>query len=106
MNFNFYLFVRISTKSITNFEASRSTELIRRHINVRDHRWLVTQGTNTDASRCSGSVASAAGNQSPEQVCKKGGGKTLDRRAFHVINVTFFGSRGTSSAKLVFIRFV
>ena len=56
------------------------------------------QGTNKNASRCTGSVASDARNQSPEQVCKKEGCKKLARHAFYVINVTLFGSRGTSSA--------
>ena len=89
--------MRTSTRSTTNFEASGSTELIRSHHNVRD-QWLLMQGTNKDASRCTGSVASDAGNQSPEQVCKKEGCEKLARHAFHVINVTLFGSRGTSSA--------
>ena len=86
--------MRISTKSTTNFEASGSTELMRSHHNVRD-QWLLMQGTNKDASRCTGSVASDAGNQSPEQMCKKEGCEKLARHAFHV---TLFGSRGTSSA--------
>ena len=47
---------------------------MRRHHDVPD-QWLLTQGTNTDASRCSGSVASDAGNQSP---CKEGRGEKLD----------------------------
>ena len=88
--------VRISTKSTTNFEASGSTEL-RSHHNVRD-QWLLMQGTNKDASRCTGSVASDAGNLSPEQLCKKESCEKLARHALHVINVTLFGSRGTSSA--------
>ena len=89
--------MRISTKSITNFEASGSTELIRRHHNVRD-QWLLMQGTNKDASRCTRSVASDARNQSLEQVFQKEGCEKLARHAFHVVNVTLFGSRGTSSA--------
>ena len=43
-------------------------------------------------------MASDAGNQSPQQVCKKEGCEKLDRHAFHVINVTLLRSRGTSSA--------
>ena len=43
-------------------------------------------------------VASDAGNRSPEQVCMKGGCEKLARHAFHEVNVTLFGSRGTSSA--------
>ena len=88
--------VRISTKSTTNFEASGSTEL-RSHHNVRD-QWLLIQGTNKDASRCTGSVASDTGNLSPDQMRKKGSCEKLTRHAFHVINVTLFGSRATSSA--------
>ena len=38
--------VRISTKSVTHFEISGSTELTRRHHNVRD-QWLLTQGEPT-----------------------------------------------------------
>ena len=89
--------MRISTKLTTNFEASGRTELMSSHHNVRDE-WLLIQGTNKDASRCTGSVASDAGNQSPEQVCKKESFEKLARHAFHIINVTLFGSRGTSSA--------
>ena len=55
------------------------------------------QGTNKDASRLTGSVASDAGNHSPEQAGRKKSCKKLVRHAFHVINVTLFGSRGTSS---------
>ena len=88
--------VRISTKSTTNFEASGSTELIRSHHNVRV-QWLLMQGTNKDASRCSGSVVSDARNKSPEQEGKKESCEKLDRRVFHVINVRLSGSRGTSS---------
>ena len=55
-------------------------------------------GNHKNASRCTRSVASDAGNQGPEQVCKKGRSEKLARRAFHVINVTLLGSRGTSSA--------
>ena len=62
------------------FKASGSTELIRSHHNVRD------------------SVASDAVNQSLEQVCKKESCEKLARYAFHEINVTLFGSCGTSSA--------
>ena len=89
--------VRISTKSTTNFEASGSTELKRSHHNVRD-QWLLMQGNNKDASRCTGSVAYDAGNHSPEKVFNKEGCEKLAGHAFHVINVTLFGSRGTSSA--------
>ena len=78
--------VRISTKLTTNFEASGSTQLVRSRHNVRD-QWLLMQGTNKDASRCTGSVASDAGNQSPEQACRKKSCEKLLRRD------------GTSSAK-------
>ena len=53
------------------------------------------------SSQCSGSAASDAGNQSPEQVCRKESCEQLDPHAFHVINVTLFGSLGTSSANLL-----
>ena len=72
--------MRISTKLTTNFEASGSTELIRSHHNVRD-QWLLMQGT-----------------KDPEQACKKKSCEKLVQPAFHVINVTLFGFRGTSSA--------
>ena len=55
-------------------------------------------GTDKKSSQCSGLVASDEGNQSPEQACKKKSCKNLVHWAFHVINVTLFGSRGTSSA--------
>ena len=93
MNFNFCENLHEST----NFEASGSTGLIRSHHNVRN-QWLLMQRTNKDASRCTRSVASDARNQSPEQVCMKENCEKLTRHAFHVINVTLFGSRGTSSA--------
>ena len=51
------------------FEASGSTELIRSHHNIRN-QWLLMLGTNKDASRCTGSVASDTGNQSPVQDLK------------------------------------
>ena len=89
--------VRISTKSTTNFVASRSTELTRSHHNFRN-QWLPMQATDKDASRCTRSAASDAKNQSPEQVCKKRSCEKLVQHVFHVINVTLFGSRGTSSS--------
>ena len=92
--------VGISTKLTTNFEASGSTELKKRHHDVQD-QWLLMQGTNKDTSRCTGSVASDAGNQSPEPAGKKESCEKLARHAFHVINVTLFGSRGTSFANLL-----
>ena len=52
---------------------------------------------NKDASRCTGSVASDARNQSPEQAGKKKSFEKLVQHAFHVINVTLFGSRGPSN---------
>ena len=72
--------VKISTKLTTNFETSRSTELIRNHHNIRN-QWLLMQGTEVQNNRTRRKVA-----------------KILVQHAFHVINVTLFGSRGTSSA--------
>ena len=43
-------------------------------------------------------MASDAGNQSPERASKKKSCEKLVRHAFHVVNVTLFGYRGTSSA--------
>ena len=71
--------MRISTKSITNFEASGSTELKKRHHDFQD-QWLLMQGTEVQ-NKCAG----------------KGFAEKLAKHAFHVINVTLFGSRGTSS---------
>ena len=63
------------------------------------------QGTDTDASRCSGSVASDAGNRSPEQVCRKGGLRQIgstrtSRNQRDTLRISW-----NVVCKLVFIRF-
>ena len=100
VNHDFVTSVNSSTKSTTNFDSSGSTELTRSHHNVRDQRLLV-QGTNKDASRCTGSVASDAGNQSPEQVGKKESCEKLARNQRGTLRISW-----NIVCKLVVIRFV
>ena len=89
--------MRISTKSTTNFEASGSTELIRSHHNVRD-QWLLMQEPTKTHLDVQDQWLLMQGTKVQNKCVRKKVAKKLARHAFHVINETLFGSRGTSSA--------
>ena len=82
--------VRISTKSITNFEASGSTELTRRHHNVRD-QWLLTQRTKVQGIKTS----------VQERRWRKIGSTCISRNQRDTLRISW-----NVVCKLVFIRFV
>ena len=93
----FYIFPTLHIISLYIFYISFFLQ--KKHHEVNNEVWGIRKhGTETKSSQCTGSVASDAGNQSPEQVCKKESCEKLARHAFHEINVALFGSRGTSSA--------